>query len=134
MNFDLLIPLLVTTTLAIIGWFVGHHFSTKRDRENKQRDIRITYLVQAYRDLGMAADRPPNSEQFKKLESAFHDIQLFGTQSQLDELHAAKERWKSPGEKQLKLLLSDLRDDLRKELNLPKTNASLVFFRAESDA
>jgi hypothetical protein len=129
MNFDLLIPLLVTTTLAIIGWFVGHHFTTKRDRENKQRDIRITYLVQAYRDLGMAASRPSNSEQFKKLESAFHDIQLFGTPSQLNELHAATERWKSAGGTDLNLLLSDLRDDLRQELNLPKTNAALVFFR-----
>jgi len=66
MNFDLLIPLLVTTTLAIVGWFAGHHFTSKRDRENKQRDIRITYLVQAYRDLGMAASRSPNSEPFKE--------------------------------------------------------------------
>ncbi len=129
MNLDLLIPLLVTTTLAIVGWFAGHHFTTKRDRENKQRDIRITYLIQAYRDLGMAASRPPNSEPFKKLESAFHDIQLFGTPSQLNELHAATERWKSAGGTDLNLLLSDLRDDLRQELNLPKTNAALVFFR-----
>ena len=130
MNFDLLIPLLVTTTLAIIGWFVGHHFTTKRDRENKQRDIRISYLIQAYRDLGMAASRPPNSEHFKKLESAFHDIQLFGTPSQLHELHAATERWKSLGGTDLNVLLSDLRADLRRELNLPETDASLVFFRA----
>lgn len=130
MNFDLLVPLLVTATLAIVGWFVGHHFTSKRDRQNKQRDIRITYLVQAYRDLGMAAARPPNSEPFKKLESAFHDIQLFGTPSQLRELHAATERWKTAGGTDLNVLLSDLRDDLRKELNLPKTNAPLVFFRA----
>lgn len=130
MNFSLLIPLLVTAAVAVIGWFVGHHFSSKRDRENKQRDIRISYLIQAYRDLDMAASRPSNSEQFKKLEAAFHDIQLFGTDSQLSELHAATERWKSAGGTDLNRLLCDLRDDLRKELNLEKTNAPLVFFRA----
>ncbi len=131
MNLDLLIPLLVTATVAIVGWFVAHRFSAHRDRANKQRDIRITYLVQAYRDLGMAASRAPNSEQFKKLESAFHDIQLFGTPSQIDELHSATQRWKSAGGTDLDLLLSDLRDDLRRELNLPRTNNPLIFFRAE---
>jgi hypothetical protein len=131
MNLDLLIPLLVTTAVAIIGWFVAHRFTSNRDRANKQRDIRITYLVQAYRDLGLAASRDPDSEQFKKLESAFHDIQLFGTPSQLDKFHAAIERWKSAGGTDLNLLLSDLRDDLRRELNLPKTGIPFVFFRAE---
>ena len=131
MNVALLIPLLVTTAVAIIGWFVAHRFTTNRDRANKQRDIRITYLVQAYRDIGMAASRVPNSEQFKKLESAFHDIQLFGTPSQLDKLHAATERWKSTGGADMNVLLSDLRDGLRQELNLPKTSSSLIFFRAD---
>ena len=130
MNLELLLPLLVTASVAIAGWFVAHRFSTDRDRANKQRDIRVNYLIQAYRDIGMAAQRPPNSEQFNKLESAFHDVQLFGTPAQLDKLQSAIVVWKTDGGADMNDLLSDLRDDLRKELNLPKSDASLVFFRA----
>ena len=134
MNLELFLPLLVTAFVAIAGWFVAHRFSTDRDRANKQRDIRVNYLIQAYRDIGMAAQRPPNSEQFKKLESAFHDVQLFGTPAQLAKLQSAIVVWKTDGGADMNDLLSDLRDDLRKELNLPKLDASLVFFRAENDA
>ena len=121
MNIDLLIPLLVTAVVAIAGWLVAHRFAANRDRANKQRDVRISYLIQAYRDLGMAASRKLGSEHFKKLESAFHDIQLFGTPSQLELLHAATKRWESTGGADVHLLLGDPRDDLRRELNLPRT-------------
>ena len=55
MNFGLLIPLLVTTLVAILGWVVAHAFARSRDRANKQREIRVNYLIQAYRQLGMGA-------------------------------------------------------------------------------
>lgn len=120
---------IISGGIVIIGWLFAHKFASNRDRRNKQREIRISYLVEAYRDIGLAASRDKNSDQFKKLESAFHNIQLFGSSSQLDKFHAAVDRWKIDGGADLSPLLSDLRDDLRNELDLPPSKIPFTFFR-----
>lgn len=118
--------------LATTGWFAVHHLTANRERASKQRDVRVSYLIQAYRDIGAAALRQPNSEQFVKLEYAFHDIQLFGSASQIAKLQAAASQWEaSGGADHLKSLLADLREGLRRELELPATEAQIIFFRAQ---
>lgn len=132
MNYDLLLPLLVTVVLATTGWFAVHRLTANRERASKQRDVRVSYLIQAYRDIGAATLRQPNSEQFVKLEYALHDIQLFGSASQIAKLQAAASQWEaSGGADHLKSLLADLREDLRRELELPATEAQIIFFRAQ---
>jgi hypothetical protein len=78
MNWQLLGPLLVTTAVAIGGWFVAHALTSRRDRSNKQREHRISYLIEAYRSLELCAHRIDNLD-CVKLESAVADIQLFGS-------------------------------------------------------
>ncbi len=51
MNFPLLLPLIVTATLAVAGWYAVHRLSMNRDQENKRRDLRI----QAEAELRSAA-------------------------------------------------------------------------------
>lgn len=47
MNWQLLIPLLITTGIAVLGWLVGHALNAKRDIQNKRREIQVQYLVEA---------------------------------------------------------------------------------------
>lgn len=51
MNWGLLLPLLITTFTAVAGWLVVHWMAAKRDQTNKRRDLRIQYLIEAYRKL-----------------------------------------------------------------------------------
>lgn len=62
MNWQLLVPLLITTALAILGWFVLHLLAARRDLNNKRREMRLNVLIGAYRALEFAANRPYNAE------------------------------------------------------------------------
>lgn len=80
MNFSLLLPLLVTTIVAVSSWVVAHRFAVNRDRAAKRRELRTSYLIEVYRRLERAVHRheplPTNEED---LESAIADIHLFGS-------------------------------------------------------
>ena len=84
MNWSLLAPLLVTTVVAIFGWLVAHRLSAARDRANKRRDLRVQYLIDAYRKLENAGNRNTNTSDYAAaLELAVADIQLFGSPDQV---------------------------------------------------
>ncbi len=53
------IPLALTATIAVCGWFIVHQLSIYRDRINERHDIRIQYLISAYQRLSNASMRPP---------------------------------------------------------------------------
>ncbi len=133
MNWDLLLPLLITTIVAITGWCVVHFFSAKRDQENKKREIRVQYLIEAFRLLANASQRKPepNSQYFCDMESAVADIQLLGTESQVENLNIFLKEFASEGKGSLDNLLSDLRDDLRHELKLLEIEEKVRWFRPE---
>ena len=117
MNWGLLLPLLITTFTAVGGWLVVHRMAAKRDQLNKRRDLRIQYLIDAYRKLESVSNRDESSPEWaERLESAIADIQLFGSTGQVAMAKEfasdmAAERAASPDE-----LLKDLRKDLRQEL------------------
>ncbi|MGH9799389.1 MAG: hypothetical protein ACRD82_03415 [Blastocatellia bacterium] len=58
MDWKTTLPILVTAGVTILGWLVAHQFNAWRDRENKRRDQRIQYLVEAFRRLGIANHHP----------------------------------------------------------------------------
>ena len=126
MNFDLLIPLVVSTLVAVVGWIVGHKHNNALDRASKHRDLRLQYLVSAYHKLESSGGRniEPGSEAAKAQEEACADIQLFGTQQQVDKLLAAME----PGG-DLNPVINLLRDELRAELGLSKLVGNVRWVR-----
>lgn len=126
------VTLLVSSAVVIVGWFIAHFFSEKRDHMNKKREVRLEYLINAYRTLGMAAARKPKSEQFKNLESGFHDIQLFGNSEQLALLTDILESHAKTGGANVEPLLNSLRKELRELLGLSKAELKLIFFRTDS--
>lgn len=132
MNWRLLVPLLVTTVVAIAGWMAAHYFATRRDLKNKRREIRSEYLIRAYQRLEAGACRGSieTSNFGKDFESAIADVQLFGTEDQVrmakDLAFAIAEHRK---EASTGSLLLSLRDALRKELDLGIINELPIHFR-----
>jgi hypothetical protein len=127
-NFDLLIPLVISTLVAILGWIVGHKLNNALDRASKHRDLRLQYLVSAYRKLESSIGRNlvTDTEAAKAQEEACADIQLFGTQPQIDRLLAALKQGEGAD---LDPVLNLLRDELRSELCLPKITGNVLALR-----
>jgi Tfp pilus assembly protein PilO len=83
MSSELIISLLVTTVVAIVGWYAAHRLSAARDRANKRRELRVQYLIEAHRRLENASNRPDLRVVASEFEKAIADIQLFGTPRQV---------------------------------------------------
>lgn len=133
MKIELLLPLLITTFVAILGWYIAHRLNVFRDRANKKRDLQIQYLIGAYRHLENSSNRPKNYDNNAVLESAIADIQLFGTAEQvkLAEKFAfdiAQNSHASTDE-----LLINLRAELRKELGLEEVKPQIVYLRLDEN-
>jgi hypothetical protein len=125
-----LVPLL-SVAVAVISWFVGSYFNAARDRANKQREIRLQYQIETYRHLALAAQRKPEPKYFRDMESAAADIQLFGAESQIQKLNAFLGEWSAKNKGSFDDLLVDLRNDLRRELDLPAVPGGVQWFRPE---
>jgi len=117
--------------VAIIGWCVAYRLSVVKDQKAKQRDMRIQFLLEAYRRLESAANRPEaGKDEQDKFESALADIQLLGTTSQIEELMRFVAEWNSPdGNASINPLLELLRTHLREELCLEKNVPKIKIFR-----
>lgn len=126
-------PIVISAALVIFGWFVVNSLNVDRDRENKLRDIRTQYLIDAYRNLSDASQRKPEpqSKYFRQMESAVADIQLFGTQNQIEKVHAMLDAYSKTSLAPLDPILNDLRNELRTELNLPPINQNVRWLRME---
>jgi len=138
-NWQLLIPLLVTTVIAISGWVVGHSLNAERDLQNTRIELRIKYLLEAYRNLEASVESVITRENLDTLESAISDIQLLGTPEQVDKVLLWSSKFSEDGvQKDVNLqdLLEDLRSNLRKELGLLKIDKKIhhVKFTLASDA
>lgn len=73
MNWDL-IAIIITTIAAFTGWYVVHSLNAARDLQNNRRQLRIKYLLDAYRRLERAGNRKHGPEYSKALEEALADI------------------------------------------------------------
>lgn len=129
MNSNLLLPLLITTVVAVASWFVGSWLSLRRDRASKRRDLRVQYLIEAYRRLQNAGHRPLIPPHSSDMESAIADIQLFGTQSQAAAAKKLAEDLAGQGSASLDDLLLSLRAELRKELRLEQIAGGITHLR-----
>lgn len=127
----LLATLLVTSAVTIIGWFAAHELATWRDRINKQREHRIEYLVEAFRRLAKAMHHPRLYEVAEEVQSAVADIQLFGSKDQIVRVESFVKELSANQEASLDELLTELRNDLREELRLPRVGGLIWWLRIE---
>lgn len=129
MNWNLLLPLLMTTVVAILGWVIAHRLAAARDRANKRRDLVITYLLDAYRRLEANTNRPAGKADNAAIESAIADIQLLGTRRHVELAARFVRQAVETKSAYLDELLAALREDLRAELGLESVGDEIRYFR-----
>jgi len=129
MNFELLLPLLITTLVAILGWIVAHRLAAKRDVANKRRELRTNYLINAYRKLESSANPLHPQARWECLELAIADIQLFGTPRQVKMAIDFAKTMEKDNSASADDLLFDLRRSLRAELQLEPVDANITYLR-----
>lgn len=122
--------------LIIFGWVVAHQLTAVRDRNNKRRESRVSYLICAYRNLEAASSREKigGTDLGRNFESALADIQLLGTEKQAElALNLARGIAEKRPDTSAGPLLCCLRDDLRKELGLGSITTPPLQFRFSKD-
>ncbi|RUA06668.1 MAG: hypothetical protein DSY43_01555 [Gammaproteobacteria bacterium] len=113
---------ILIAVIAVAGWIISYKLTIK----NKQREISVSFLIEAYRKLENLAHRDTISSD---LESVIADIQLFGSKEQLLLSKNVSEGMVKNNKANLEPLLQNLRTDLRKELQLFKIDENIIYFR-----
>jgi hypothetical protein len=114
-----LLSVTLSTAVIVLGWVVAHELNKRRDTLAKRQDLRVQYLIEAYRKLEDNAGRIDALPEVRRaFEAAVADIQLLGTRSQIDTLLEFLQQFKDNANGNIDPVLKLLRDDLRKELNL----------------
>ena len=125
-----LAKLLVSIVVGLGGWYVVHLLTTSRDQLNRRKDLKVEYLLKAYRNLSNAANRSGPDEFGLQFEEAVSDIQLLGSPKQIELLHKAlSEKDGNGNHVGVNEVLEELRVDLRSELVLSPISTKLKFFR-----
>ena len=125
-----MLKIIVTIVLAVIGWIVGYLVKVNQDNRSKRKELRLEYLLAAYRRLEMSANRSDKSEQQKlDFESAIADIQLLGTSEQVETVETFCREQAETGISNIELVLNLLRQDLRSEVGLKQLESSFFSFR-----
>lgn len=119
---------LVPLGSAVVGGLVVHLLSRSRDRANKRKEQRVSYLIEAYRRLEECSQQFGVADK-GKLESAVADIQLLGTPHQVDLVQRFASDFAATGGASLDELLADLRTCLRAEPSLEAVPKNIVHLR-----
>jgi hypothetical protein len=126
MKFEIL-SLSISTVIAIAGWFIAYSSKVRQDAKNKRKEIRVNYLIKTWPLLESLSNRE-NKKNLKNLEKVVADIQLFGSKEQIKLVQEIAEDMRQ-GKADTLSLLKNLREDLRKELDLEKVPDTLKFIR-----
>ena len=107
-----------------------HSFNLRRDTTAKRRELRVQYLIEAYRRLEDNTGRIEQTpDAYRAFESAVSDIQLLGTNKQIDALLTFLSQFKDNVDGDINPLLELIRCDLREELNLEPNLRQIHQFR-----
>jgi hypothetical protein len=131
MNTQTLIQIITAISGSVVGLIVAHHFTAKRDRDNRQRELRVQYLIEAFRCLAGSCGRHLTAEIIQIVEKSMTDVQLFGTPDQIKMLQTWAKDMHADKSPDLDDFLSSLRDDLRHEIQLDKVTGSVFRIRVK---
>jgi len=133
LSWNSLLPVLI----AVVGYAIVHILSAKRDSRNKKREIRAKFLTESYQKLARIVSSPEKWD-FNDLQQVLIDIQLMGSNSQIDKAEKVAQRFhvayrnSEDSLVDLEPLLLDIRDDLRKELSMKEADNSLVWLKVDT--
>jgi hypothetical protein len=125
-------PAIITIIISVVGWllviggwFFVHRLSKRRDLENKQREIKIQYLINAWRKV-VEFDTIRN---YQSLSEALLTIQLLGTPKQIELIKQLIDNSFHKKEYNAKELSDDLRSSLRQELGFEATEERVLYLK-----
>ncbi len=117
--------IVVGVVVAVGGWLINEYFSRRAVRTN----LRIEYLLSAYRRLDHASNREMTEAHEAALEEAISDIQLLGSREQAEMAATFARRFAADRRADTEPLLDDLRASLRRELRLEPVPSRRVWLR-----
>lgn len=124
-------PEIISTLITPLGMIITiiiAFYEYNKFKKQKRKDIITNYLIGAWTKLENASNRiPPDRQQKLDIESSIGAIMLFGSEEQAILATELCEEMKRGVSANTLNLLNKLRDDLRKELNIP---AHTVPYRA----
>ena len=126
------LTLILPVAVALGGWVVVHKFTSAREYKSQQREYRVEFLIEAYRNLERAAQRnpiPPSCA--KSIEEALGDIQLLGSPQVIEGARQVAMNLKT-GSADIMPLLKNLRSELRTELGLQPLDENPLLVRMDS--
>jgi len=123
---------------AIAVYYLSARDLKRQDREAKRREIRLQFLIEAYRQIEYSSNRPRKemTEALNTIECAISDIQLFGTRRQVTLAQEVVTKAACGEDMFFDDLLDELRRDLRSELEieaLPEGRRILRFTKLDSE-
>jgi hypothetical protein len=110
---------------------LAHRFTSRRDVANRRSELRIQYLLGAYRTLADTAHRPleEGTAGARAFEQGIAEVQLLGSSGQAQMAVDIARSMASDGGAAMDDLLLSLRDDLRGELELEPLGEAPVHLR-----
>lgn len=114
--------------VVVAGWFVAQWQARRATR----RSMRVQYLLESYRRLEQASNRPLRDDLSRELEQAIADIMLLGSPTQVALAEEFVQSFARDRTAEATPLLEDLRASLREELLLEPVAPTRVSLRIES--
>lgn len=120
------IDTIVAIATAILGWTIGYITSLNVNSRNRKKELITRYLIEAYTLLTSEANR---GKLTSAIEEAITRVQLFGTKKQILLAKDISYQLANENIAGLDALIFDLRDHLRKELNLDQVSLPITYLR-----
>lgn len=109
----------IPALIVVAGWFFAHWLNARRDLASRKREARLKALEAAYMRVATSSNRPLTGKLMDDLETFVFELQLYGTPRQIQLMTEIVEGFKKPNNVvSYDAILVDLRDTIRKELNL----------------
>jgi len=133
------VKIAVAIFLACSGWIVVNHLTAKREINIKKREIVTKYQVETFTAINtfftyLLIQESPPPEVRTNFNKAVSRVQLLGSPSQIGKFSSILKKMKevsstsSEGLKgsEIDSLLQDLRNELRRELQLEQVNNKII--------
>lgn len=120
----------IPALIVVVGWFIAHWLNVSRDLASRKREARIKALEAAYMRVANSCNRPLTEKLNDDLETFVAELQLYGTPHQIQLMSVIAEGLAKPNNiVSYDDILVDLRNTIRKELNLEPLQGAVWWLR-----
>jgi hypothetical protein len=129
-DWRLILSVGIPAIVVVVGWFLGHKLNSRRDLIVRKREARLKALEAAYMRLSISSNRPLTNKLMDDIEIFVSELQLYGTPHQIELMGEIVEGLKKPNNPvSYDAILIDLRDTIRRELNLEPITGGVWWLR-----